>query len=183
MPEYTEADRKAFRLKDILNTRMSSLKAASVNNEGTSKTAEQILKEAEEYYNWLHQDQLDPRSSAQTSSRSFAQDQAENNIAQNEEKKKSPSKKLATPCIQGSIKDNIPAPNPQQAKILGLVAKRLQDDVNADEVVNYKRLCDYVFCKYNQYPANEKSVEKIYLEIEESASDSIIETNNFVPDN
>jgi len=163
MPEYTEADRAAFRLKDMLNARMSALKAASVNNEGTSKTATKLLKEADEYYGWLNQDQ-----SEAVRHRGLNSDVInKHNIAQNDEKKKSPT---------------IPAPNPQQAKILGLAAKKLQDNASADEVVNYKKLCNYVFAAYGKYPTNEKSVEKILSELDLDTLKTIVEMNNFTPD-
>lgn len=54
---YTEKEIRAFKLKDILNSRMSALKAAATNNEGKGKKAETLKKEADEYYTWLRQDQ------------------------------------------------------------------------------------------------------------------------------
>lgn len=55
--EYSEEDLKAFVRKDKLNARMSALKAASTNCEGKEVVSEDLLGEANKYYNWLVQDQ------------------------------------------------------------------------------------------------------------------------------
>ncbi len=54
MGNYSEEDKKAFRLKDQLYCRQSALKAASINNEGKSIPAKDMLVEAQEYYDWLY---------------------------------------------------------------------------------------------------------------------------------
>ena len=57
MANYTEEDKRAFKLKDQLNSRMSALKAASINNEGKGISAEDMLGEANKYYAWLYPDE------------------------------------------------------------------------------------------------------------------------------
>lgn len=54
MANYTEAEIKAFQLKDQMNCRQSALKAASINNEGLGKPASEIKAEAIIYYLWLY---------------------------------------------------------------------------------------------------------------------------------
>jgi len=76
---------------------------------------------------------------------------------------------------------DIPQPNPAQAKILGLIAKKLQDvQLPEDQlVVDYKKLCDVVYQKYNQYPTNIKSVDKVYQELTEQEVGVIVIKNDF----
>jgi len=57
MGKYSAEEIRAFKLKDILNCRMSALKASATNNEGKGKKAEVLKKEADVYYGWLRQDQ------------------------------------------------------------------------------------------------------------------------------
>ena len=57
MGNYSTEDKEAFRKKDQLNARQSSLKAASTVHEGSAHPAEFILNEADKYYQWLSQDQ------------------------------------------------------------------------------------------------------------------------------
>lgn len=54
MANYTEAEIKAFKLKDKLMARLGALKAASINNEGLGKLANEIKAEAMIYYLWLY---------------------------------------------------------------------------------------------------------------------------------
>ncbi len=54
---YSAADKRVFRLKDYLNSRMSSLKAASVIHEGDGSTPKDVLKDANEYFEYLFQEQ------------------------------------------------------------------------------------------------------------------------------
>lgn len=62
MGKYTADEIRAFKLKDILNSKMSALKAASVNNEGKGKSSGDIKAEAEAYYQWLREEQGDTGS-------------------------------------------------------------------------------------------------------------------------
>lgn len=57
MANYSEQEIRAFKLKDIMNCRMSALKAAATNNEGLGKTKEKIQEEADYYFKKLRQDQ------------------------------------------------------------------------------------------------------------------------------
>ena len=52
-----EVDQSVWRRKDMLNARMSALKAASINHEGKEYSREYLLKEADDYYAWIVQDQ------------------------------------------------------------------------------------------------------------------------------
>ena len=53
--QYTEEDKKAFRLKDQLNAKQSALKAASILYEGAfeSVTMKGVLEEADKALAWL----------------------------------------------------------------------------------------------------------------------------------
>jgi len=64
MANYTEEDKKAFKLKDQLNSRMSALKATSINNEGKGIPAEDMLTEADKYYAWLYSNNTNVKESA-----------------------------------------------------------------------------------------------------------------------
>jgi hypothetical protein len=55
--EYTEEDKRAFKLKDYLNARMSALKAASVNYEGKGVPVAELEHMADSHFKWLFQDQ------------------------------------------------------------------------------------------------------------------------------
>ncbi len=57
MANYSAEEIRAFKLKDILNSRMSALKAAATNNEGLGKAKEEIQEEADYYFEKLRQDQ------------------------------------------------------------------------------------------------------------------------------
>ena len=57
MNSYSAEDKQAFKLKDILNTRMSAIKAAATNHEGQGVSTEVIVQEADVYFFWLYQDQ------------------------------------------------------------------------------------------------------------------------------
>jgi len=57
MSQYTEEDKEAFRKKDILNARMSALKAVASNHEGKEFGDIQFRSEADLYFKWLTQDQ------------------------------------------------------------------------------------------------------------------------------
>ena len=59
MANYSAEEIRAFKLKDILNSRMSALKASATNNEGNAVSAEDMLIEADAYYKWVRQDQDD----------------------------------------------------------------------------------------------------------------------------
>jgi len=67
MGNYSKEEIRAFKLKDIMNCRMSALKAAATNNEGKGKKAETLKKEADIYYEWLRQDQKDVGGTVDTS--------------------------------------------------------------------------------------------------------------------
>jgi hypothetical protein len=61
MANYSEKEIRAFRLKDILSSRMSALKAASLLYESMGADlghpVETVKKAADEYFEWLMQDQ------------------------------------------------------------------------------------------------------------------------------
>jgi len=154
MAEYSEADKLAFRLKDQLNARMSALKAASINNDGLGKNSKDILTEAYEYYLWLYPDQGD---------------------------RDIPNKETETfKSTVTKYKSNIPQPNPTQAKVLGAVAKKLQEsDCEIGYVLDYKKLCDCVYQKYGKYPNNMSSLKKILNEITTDELDIVITKNDF----
>lgn len=52
-----EMTKEDWQRKDMLNSRMSALKAASFILEGSMWSGEDVKKQADEYYEWLTQDQ------------------------------------------------------------------------------------------------------------------------------
>jgi len=57
MSNYSEQEIRAFKKKDLLNSRMSALKAASIVFEASNMGYKGILAEADKLYEWLQQDQ------------------------------------------------------------------------------------------------------------------------------
>ena len=61
MGKYTTEEIRAFKLKDILNSRMSALKAAATIYESTGcdlgHPTDTVLADADKYFKWLRQDQ------------------------------------------------------------------------------------------------------------------------------
>jgi hypothetical protein len=57
MSNYSEEDKIAFRMKDILNARMSALKAASLLYEGKSEPSSNVENVAGRFFTWLSKDQ------------------------------------------------------------------------------------------------------------------------------
>lgn len=131
---YTDEDKKAFRLKDLLNSKMSCLKAASIINEGNFNIpVEEVLKQANEYFTWLTEGQ---------------------NFSDLTAPKVSSKKKE---------KSVLPAPTLEQNKILDLIADSLgvnNDDKLKQKVLNYieknygKRI----------YPGKKETAEKFISE-------------------
>lgn len=66
MANYTEEDKRAFKLKDQMNCRQSALKAASVNNEGKGISAEDMLAESDKYYAWLYPQEIEEKPAKTT---------------------------------------------------------------------------------------------------------------------
>ncbi len=58
MGNYSKEEIAAFGRKDLLNSRMSAVKATSVNFEGESVTSPSFLVFADEVFRWVQQDQL-----------------------------------------------------------------------------------------------------------------------------
>lgn len=101
---YSEADKLAFKRKDLLNSKMSALKAASLINEGNSEVkVKQVLKEAQEYFDWLVQGQ------------DFSDIRAE------KKSKKSKSKEVVDKATENPT---IPVPNLQQKKVLDIIQQK-----------------------------------------------------------
>lgn len=57
MGNYSQEEIRAFKLKDIMNCRMSALKAAATNLEGQGVSKAEVVKQADTFYSWLRQDQ------------------------------------------------------------------------------------------------------------------------------
>lgn len=57
MANWSAEEIRAFKLKDVMNCRMSALKAAATNNEGKGISAAYMMGEATVYFAWLRQDQ------------------------------------------------------------------------------------------------------------------------------
>ena len=137
MSQYTEEDKKAFKLKDLLNSKMSALKAASIINEGNSTiSVKEVLEQAQGYFEWLTagQDFSDLKSSKEPA-------------AKKEINKKS----------------TLPAPNLAQKKVLDYVAKQLNLEVNDElkqDVLNY---IEKEFGK-RIYPGKKESIENFINE-------------------
>jgi len=137
MSQYTEEDKKAFKLKDLLNSKMSALKAASIINEGNSTiSVKEVLEQTQGYFEWLiaGQDFSDLKSSKEPT-------------AKKEINKKS----------------TLPAPNLAQKKVLDYVAKQLNLEVNDElkqDVLNY---IEKEFGK-RIYPGKKESIENFINE-------------------
>ncbi len=58
MGNYSKEEIEAFRRKDLLNSRMSAVKATSVNFEGKSASFEEFKEFADQVFRWVQQDQL-----------------------------------------------------------------------------------------------------------------------------
>lgn len=108
---YTEEDKRSFRLKDLLNSKQSSLKAASIVNEGNNTiTVKEILEQAQGYFEWL------------TAEQNFS------DLNNPPEKESSPKKEF------------IPAPTLEQKKVLDYIAEQLKVELNdklKKEVLNW----------------------------------------------
>lgn len=106
---YTEDDKKAFKLKDMLNSRMSALKCAGMNNEGKGVSAEDMLAESDKYYAWLY--------------------------PQAESSKPTTEPESTAPLPNASL----PTPTAAQAKVLKKIAVELKQDVETikQKVLDY----------------------------------------------
>ncbi len=58
MGNYSKEEIAAFRRKDLLNSRMSAVKATSVNFEGKSASFKEFKDFADDVFGWVQQDQL-----------------------------------------------------------------------------------------------------------------------------
>lgn len=58
MPNYTKEEIAAFGRKDLLNSRMSAVKATSVNFESKSVSFKEFKEFADDVFSWVQQDQL-----------------------------------------------------------------------------------------------------------------------------
>jgi len=103
MGQYTPEEIRAFKLKDILNCRMSALKAASVIYDGTGcdlgHPVDIILSDADKYYEWLRQGQDDVGSITNTT--------------------------LTLSNTPGATLGQLPEPTLAQKKVLGAIAGML----------------------------------------------------------
>lgn len=57
MAKYTDEEIKGFERKDMLNSRMSAIKAISTVCEGTNISEDELLKRADKVFDWIAQDQ------------------------------------------------------------------------------------------------------------------------------
>lgn len=57
MAKYTDEEIKGFERKDMLNSRMSAIKAISTVCEGTNISEDELLKRADKIFDWIAQDQ------------------------------------------------------------------------------------------------------------------------------
>lgn len=62
MPNYTKTEIEAFHRKDLLNSRMSAVKAASVNFEARGVSFADFKLFADQVFSWVQQDQLNTSS-------------------------------------------------------------------------------------------------------------------------
>lgn len=134
---YSAEDKKAFRLKDILNSRMSAIKAATVVNEATGKTVEEIVADADVYFAWLMQEQPPLDGGAPP-----------------KDTKKTTKKDKSVP----------PAPQLEEKKVLDAVAEKL--GVPEDDALR-TRVREWVFKQVDKeaYPRRMDSVDKIVKDL------------------
>jgi len=142
---YSAEDKKAFRLKDILNSRMSAIKAATIVNEGSGKPVEDVVKEADVYFAWLMQEQppLDGEAPKPTA-----------------KPKAAPKKKVTQSVLP-------PAPQLEEKKVLDAVAEKL--GVPEDNELRV-RVREWVFKQVGKeaYPRRMDSVSKIVADLEKT---------------
>ena len=131
MGKYTTEEIKAFKLKDILNSRMSALKATATNNEGKGKKADAIKKEADEYFKWLRQDQDTDRPN------------------------KCPTLGSAP---AGTVLEQLPEPTLQQSKILKGIYSRFPG-VSEEEIKRATLKWATEIYGVNKYPTKSESVD------------------------
>jgi len=129
---YSAEDKKAFRLKDILNSRMSALKAASTDHEGQGVGPDVITKEADIYFAWLNTEQTPLEAPKPT---------------------KKPVKKEAKPASP-------PAPQLEEKKVLDAVAEKLGVPEDDELRTRVREWVHGQVQKY-AYPKKMASVDKI----------------------
>jgi len=129
--EYTAEDKRAFKLKDYLNARMSALKAASVNYEGKGVPVAELEHMADSHFKWLFQDQDSMIIGERTD-------------------------KPTTAGSRAPTSTSLPTPTAAQAKVLSKIAAELKVDV---ETIKSKVL-DIAEKDYNirKFPENMSSV-------------------------
>ncbi len=148
MGKYSADEIRAFRIKDIFQARMSALKAASMNNEGKGKKPATIKKEADEYYDWLMQEQ-DP----------IPEKVEEKETA--DEPKAEPENKVDKP---ESDTDVLPKPaTADENRVLKIIFKKVGANSQKKKEVTARKVLEWAKETHGvtRYPSMESSVETI----------------------
>lgn len=142
--EYTPEELAAFRRKDKLFARQTSLNAAADNNQGKGKTAKAIKKEADEYFVYLMQDQLSDED---------AEKEAKKSAKKSDTKSKSTKKKSDTVPVPSSL---------NQKKVMDKIAEEVGAKSEEEIIELRKSVLAWVKDAFDgtQYPSKENSIEK-----------------------
>ena len=135
MANYTPQEIEAFRRKDKLNARFSSLKAASINNEGKGKKPASIKKEAAEYYEYIMQDQTVPEPAKDTPAETKSNKGAETDTA--------------TPSNTQPDFGTLPKANLAQKKVLDIIFEKLGATTQQEKVTVVKSVLRWSFAVHD----------------------------------
>ena len=141
---YTEAEIRAFKLKDLMNCRMSALKAAATNNEGKGVTIDALRTEADCYFEWLRQDQ-DKEIDAQVFETSNS------------------DSKVTYPTNESSADAELTKPTLQQKKILDVIYEKVCPNGRTySEQHIYKNVLDWAEKEkgVRAYPNKKESIQE-----------------------
>ena len=141
MANYSEAEIRAFRKKDLLNSRMSALKAAATVNEGSAKKAKTILKEADEYYAWVQQDQeVEPKQKGYHTPDEDSEDKKQ-------ETETAPPSDTQKPATDSD--STLPKPNLAQKKVLDVIFDRFGAKTQQEKVTIVKSVLRWSFAVHD----------------------------------
>jgi hypothetical protein len=153
--EYTPEELAAFRRKDKLFARQTSLNAAAAINEGKGSKPATVIKQADEYFEYLMKDQLSDEEANKEAKKA-----AKNYGTKRDAKKKSSAKES----------DVVPVPSSlNQKKVMDKIAEKVGAKTEQEVIALRKSVLAWVKEEFdgNQYPSKESSIEK-YLSWRES---------------
>lgn len=163
MANYSESEIRAFKKKDLLNSRMSALKAVSVIHEGSAKKAKTVLKEADEYFDWVQQDQT------------VSEPKGYHTPDEDSESKKQETETAPPSDTQKSIDSStLPKPNLAQKKVLDVISDRLGARTQQEKVMIVKSVLRWSFAVHDGskvLPSRMSSVDEFLAWLKENATE------------